>query len=136
MSTHLNSIQKNDNLIRHLCKNQNYIIKESGEIITLVQATGRVSKKGIWRILVPDTVYDGYIRYRYQYVYLAAHRIMYQKFIGELDHRLQINHIDGNRKNNTPTNLELVSGSENQVHSYRVLGRKPNVPFTAKWRDQ
>lgn len=35
-----------------------------------------------------------------------------------------VNHIDGNIQNNTASNLEWVSQSENNFHSYRKLNRK------------
>lgn len=54
---------------------------------------------------------------------LFVHRVVYQKFIGDLNPSLDINHIDGNRTNNHRANLEQISRSENLKHSYK-LGRK------------
>jgi hypothetical protein len=44
---------------------------------------------------------------------------------------MEVNHKDGNRANNQPSNLELVTSSENKMHSYRVLGHKRTGPY--KW---
>ena len=39
--------------------------------------------------------------------------------------KLEANHIDGNKDNNLPNNLEWLTPSENQKHSYRNGLRKP-----------
>lgn len=122
-------IRENDVLIKELCGDKNYKINEYGSILTLIQVTGKVSVSNNWRSLVGDITSDGYVRYRYKYKYLSAHRIVYQKFIGELDFNKQINHIDGDRKNNHFSNLELVTQSENVRHSYTNLKRPPAISF-------
>ena len=38
-----------------------------------------------------------------------------------------VNHIDGNVQNNDASNLKWVSQEENNIHSYRVLNRKPSL---------
>lgn len=45
---------------------------------------------------------------------------------------LEINHRDGNKDNNALGNLEYVTHSYNQLHSYRVLKRSPNAPYLGK----
>ena len=37
---------------------------------------------------------------------------------------MEINHIDGDRTNQSPANLELVTRSQNAAHAIRVIGRK------------
>ena len=117
--------KNNDTLVRKICNDENYRISQDGTILTLVQQTGKVSVCGNWRLLIPKIADLGYVSIRYKYKYLSIHRIVYQKFVGELDHKKQINHIDGNPRNNNFKNLEQVSQSENLIHSYRVLKRKP-----------
>ena len=38
---------------------------------------------------------------------------------------LEVNHKDGDKKNNSLNNLEYVTHSQNQLHSYRVLKTTP-----------
>ena len=63
-----------------------------------------------------------------------VHRLVTAAFIG-LDAR-EVNHKDGDRGNNRLDNLEYVSHSDNCIHSYDVLkrrpsGRKTTQPLTA-----
>jgi hypothetical protein len=55
---------------------------------------------------------------------MQEHRIIYRKYVGPLSKNLTINHKDGNPSNNHFSNLELVSQSENNLHSYKNLGKK------------
>lgn len=40
---------------------------------------------------------------------------------------MEINHINGDRTDNRPGNLEMTTHRENAVHSVRVLGNKPKA---------
>jgi hypothetical protein len=54
--------------------------------------------------------------------------VIYRKFHGSLREDYAVNHIDGNKRNNTPPNLELITHSENMLHCWRVLGHVPMKP--------
>lgn len=56
----------------------------------------------------------------------SIHREVYKAFIGEIENKKVINHIDGNKSNNKISNLEMLSQSENIIHAYN------NNLFTTK----
>jgi len=47
----------------------------------------------------------------------AVHRLVIETFIGKIPEKMVINHKDGNKFNNSLTNLEIVSSSENNKHA-------------------
>jgi hypothetical protein len=62
-----------------------------------------------------------------------AHRLVAECFIGISS--LQVNHIDGNKKNNTVSNLEFVTARENTRHAIR-LGLKRLRPGNAIFNEE
>lgn len=54
-----------------------------------------------------------------------AHRIIAQAFIPNPEHKLYVNHIDGDKYNNIVSNLEWVTASENQLHAFKIGIKKP-----------
>lgn len=61
------------------------------------------------------------------------HRLIGIYFIPNPYNKPIINHIDGNKLNNNIDNLEWVTHSENEIHSYRKLGKKTNKPHIGKF---
>lgn len=64
--------------------------------------------------------------------HFTIHRLVAEHFIDNPFNKPEVNHIDGNKSNNTVSNLEWVTSSENKQHA-KQLGLKPyNYPTKGK----
>ena len=54
----------------------------------------------------------------------TVHRLAAKAFIPNPQDKPFVNHKDGNKLNNCVDNLEWVTGAENKIHSFRVLGER------------
>jgi hypothetical protein len=60
------------------------------------------------------------------YKTFKIHRLVAGAFIENHYNLEQVNHIDGNKKNNNVANLEWVTRSDNVIHAYKIgLMKKP-----------
>ena len=103
-----------------------YEISSSGEIRskdrTLTDKIGRTrSWKG--KVLNPDIAPNGYYRVSFSInrkrKQFYVHRLIAEHFIPNPDNLPQVNHIDGNKLNNSLDNLEWVTVQDNVIHAYK-----------------
>ena len=62
-----------------------------------------------------------------------VHRLVAQAFVPNTNELPQVNHIDGDKRNNHATNLEWTTQSENQRHAYRIglqSGYRKSMPLS------
>jgi hypothetical protein len=96
---------------------------------------GRVYSERNARLLAQGTSEDGYKRVGLSVSgvqkHLSVARTVAFAFVPGYAPGLQVNHIDSNRTNNTPENLEWVTARENNDHAckfgaceYKVLSRR------------
>lgn len=79
----------------------------------------KMRNKGIGRNdLIVNLALDGVHKMK------LVHRLVAQSFIENPLNKLEVNHINGNPADNRLENLEWVTSSENQFHSYKFLNRK------------
>lgn len=95
-----------------------------------VSSLGRFrNKKGI---IMKDYKphHSGYIYLRVNIQKYALHRLIAQTFIPNLENKPFVNHIDGNKINNSVSNLEWCSCSENNLHNHKIglnIGNKRKI---------
>lgn len=73
-------------------------------------------------------------KYGYEYVTISdngtkkfmIHRLVAEYFIPKVEGKNCVNHIDGNKLNNSLENLEWCTVKENNIHAYKVLGKQAN----------
>jgi len=92
-----------------------YAVSDGGEVMSM-----NFAKSGL----------PGIMRFNLSRGYLAVqlgdrkrytvHRLVAEAFIGPRPTGMHINHKDGNKKNNSVSNLEYVTPSENQKHSFAI----------------
>lgn len=105
-----------------------YQVSNFGNVKSLPRKTNNQYNKGI---IMKQMIYRGYSKVQLnkngKIKWFAVHRLVAQAFLPNLDNKPQVNHIDGNKLNNNLSNLEWVTGSENQLHSYRILKNTPSM---------
>lgn len=80
----------------------------------------RSRKGGLMSKLVPNGYWLTCASYKRKILYFCEHRVIWVWYNGAIPEGFEINHIDYNRGNNHIENLELVTHSQNMLHS------KPN----------
>lgn len=97
--------------------NKNYGINKDGEVINFK------TKK-----LIKGSQRNNYLRVQINGHYYSIHRLIYETFIGPIPEGMLIDHIDGNRSNNSLSNLRLTTQSENMKNSM-INGHNGQIPI-------
>lgn len=99
-----------------------------------ISSFGRVRNKKTKKILsIFDVNGEGYLRVilfkNHKKKRFFIHRLVAKTFIENPDNKPQVNHKDGVKQNNNLENLEWVTNSENQLHSYHILKNKTGFAY-------
>lgn len=97
-----------------------YQISNNGQVKSLNYA-----KSGKEGLIKPIKNQDGYLivkLYSDKCYTKLVHRLVAENFI-EIP-KLEVNHLDGNKENNSIENLEWCTHAENERYSWKVLGKR------------
>ena len=95
-----------------------------------VSNTGFVRNKTTKYILKGRETVNGYLQVslkidnKNKFMNKYIHRLVAQFWLGNTDNKKEVNHIDGNKKNNNMLNLEWVTAKENSNHRVKILNKK------------
>lgn len=87
----------------------------------------RIYKDTVIKYIMPNIDDGGYLRHDFHFkdnngnkkrVSIMLERLVAMAFISNPKNLNEVNHIDGNKKNNCVWNLEWCSHSENMIHAY------------------
>ena len=94
----------------------------------LVYEDGRVQNSNTGRFLKPEITRNGYARVtlctRGSTQRFLLHRLVAMRFLPNPENKPCVNHLDGDKLNNSVCNLEWTTHSENEYHSYNKLGKQ------------
>ena len=107
-----------------------YQVSNIGNVKSLSFGARNIHKSNVQKLLKLSPTNCGYYKVQLykngKAKMMYVHRLVATAFIPNPERKPQINHIDGNKANNTSSNLEWVSCSENQRHAIRNGLREPS----------
>ena len=103
-----------------------------------VSTWGRVKNNLTGDILYQEKHDKGYVRVCLmrdkQKHHMKVHRLVAQAFIPNPESKPQVNHIDGNKRNNSYTNLEWVTDEENKAHQNMMYDAMVIYEFAKRFK--
>jgi len=106
-----------------------YEVSDDGQVRSAIHGRFKGSKPGTILRQVLDE--KGYLRVNLYFNAKGSparvHRIVAEAFLGERPKGMTVNHIDGNKINNSVENLEYLSNKENIRHAHRVIKTRPFI---------
>jgi hypothetical protein len=117
-----------------LKRNSNYAVSSMGRVKRII------SYGCTWpgRILKFDHDKDGYVKVRLgsKGGRHSVHALVFESFCGSIPCGKECNHIDGDKTNNRPENLEYITNYENHQHAKKVgLKARGEKMWKAKLRE-
>lgn len=104
-----------------------YLVSDDGKVYSLLtnKCLHPASKSGYLQVTLSNNK---------SLVYCTVHRLVAEAFIPNPDKKKQVNHIDGNKSNNSVSNLEWCTCRENIIHCIYELG-KHKIPVNQFTKD-
>lgn len=101
-----------------------YGVSAEGTVVSYKRTMGpchgnkTVVDKSRPRIMTVKTRPDGYLQVQIDGKWRYLHRVVYEAFCGSIPPRRQVRHLDGDKANNTLSNLALGTQSENEYDKW------------------
>jgi HNH endonuclease len=97
-----------------------YCINNKGDVLSYFKRIHGFDFKKLKPRLHTGGYWKASLHKNSKHYYRYVHRLVAKAFIPNPKNLPQVNHKDGNKKNNNMTNLEWCDGFHNQKHSYQI----------------
>lgn len=111
---------------RAVSSNSNYEVSNTGKVRRVGSENDHSTRENARGYMVTDLYREG-VR-----CHARVHRLVAEEFVPNPDNKPEVNHIDGNKKNNTASNLEWVTKKENCRHAWNTGLVKPSYSMRGK----